>query len=81
MLLHSGVNAIEQIFQRSCALFLRRRFIPIPTVTRRNMESVSNKEMMKQNKSILEKIVLKESQTTAQKGISIQILSKRFLPV
>ncbi|EFO21106.2 hypothetical protein LOAG_07387 [Loa loa] len=67
MLLHSGFNAIERAIQRPCALFLRRYFIPIPTVIRRNMESISNKEIMQQNESILEKIVIKQSQTTAQK--------------
>lgn len=76
MLLRISSTAIGRVIQCSCTLFLRRCF-PIPTVTRRNVESVSNKELMGQNKSILEKVVVKESQTTAQKGISIYIMIKR----
>ncbi|OZC09117.1 TIM21 protein [Onchocerca flexuosa] len=68
MLPHIGLTAIERVIQRRCSLFLRHRFIPIATVTRRNVESVSNKEIkMNQNKSILEKVVMKESQTTVEK--------------
>uniref|UniRef100_A0A0R3RIK6 Mitochondrial import inner membrane translocase subunit Tim21 n=1 Tax=Elaeophora elaphi TaxID=1147741 RepID=A0A0R3RIK6_9BILA len=67
MLLRSGLSVIERVMHRPGTLFLRRCLIPISLVTRRNMESASNKEMMKQNKSILEKIVVKESQTTAEK--------------
>ncbi|VDO65931.1 unnamed protein product [Onchocerca flexuosa] len=74
MLPHIGLTAIERVIQRRCSLFLRHRFIPIATVTRRNVESVSNKEIkMNQNKSILEKVVMKESQTTVEKGISVRI--------
>ncbi|CAG9536022.1 unnamed protein product [Cercopithifilaria johnstoni] len=67
MMLHSGFHAIERIIQRPCTLFLRRCLIPIATVTRRNMESVSNREIIKQNKSILEKVMIKDSQTTVEK--------------
>ncbi|KAL3982880.1 TIM21 family protein [Acanthocheilonema viteae] len=67
MLLHNGFNAVERVIQRPCIIFLRRCLIPIPTVIKRNMKSVSNKETMEQNKSILEKVMIKDSQTTAQK--------------
>ncbi|EJW78932.1 hypothetical protein WUBG_10159 [Wuchereria bancrofti] len=67
VLLHSGFIAFERVMHRSCALFLRRCVIPFPTVIRRNMGSASNKEMVKQSQSILEKLILKESQTTVQK--------------
>ncbi|KAM3725428.1 Mitochondrial import inner membrane translocase subunit [Dirofilaria immitis] len=68
-MLHIGLNAIERVIQRRYSLFLRHHFIPIPTVIiRRNVESVSNKEMkVKETKSILEKVIIKESQTTADK--------------
>ncbi|VDN90153.1 unnamed protein product [Brugia pahangi] len=66
MLLRSVFNAFERVMHRSCAFYLRRCFIPFPSVIRRNMESASNKEMVKQSQSILEKVILKESQTTMQ---------------
>uniref|UniRef100_A0A915PT26 Mitochondrial import inner membrane translocase subunit Tim21 n=1 Tax=Setaria digitata TaxID=48799 RepID=A0A915PT26_9BILA len=68
MLLRSsfGFIAIERVIHCPRSSLLRRHFIPI-TRMMRNVESVSNKEMMEQNKSILEKVLLKEPQTTAQK--------------
>lgn len=84
MLFHSGFNAVERVIRRPCALFLRHCLIPIPTVTRgniRNVESVDSKQIMKQDKSILEKVVVKDSQTITDKGIFTEILIKRYLLV